>query len=284
VIALAATLHDATGALVPLIRRVMPSLATLYPGGVAVATSPPTHPRVVDVLRAAGAFAGTPSANARGPLYRLSVRGALAAGSERVHYLDFDRAVHWAAERPRELAAVLRLARRVPMLLVGRTERAHRSHHRPLYATEVVVNRLLADRLGWDGRVDFFVPSFVVEREAACTLLRRSHARDESLYGEWAAILATLVPTVSYLECNGLDWETPDRHRRAVGRVGLTAWRTRQETAAEWKLRIAMAESIVRGFERVLAGVVTPLASLARVRRPAERSVPRRLQAGSRSR
>jgi hypothetical protein len=281
VIALAATLHDATGVLAPLIRRVMPSLAALYPSGIAVATSPLTHPRVVDVLRAAGAFAGTSRVSGRGSLYRLSVRGALAAGSERVHYLDFDRAVHWAAERPHDLAAVLRLARRVPMLLVGRVERAHRSHHRPLYATEVVANRLLADRLNWGGRVDFLVPSFVVEREAARMLLRRSHARDESLYGEWAAILATLVPTVSYLECNGLDWETPDRHRRAVRRVGLTAWRTRQETAAEWKLRIAMAESIVRGFERALAGAATPVARLDRVRRPAGGATA---QPGSRSR
>jgi hypothetical protein len=252
VIALAATLHDPSGALVPLVRRALPELAACYPAGIAVTTSPPTHPRIVRVLGAAGAFAGAPRANARGPLYRLAIRAALARRAERVHYLDFDRAVHWAIERPRELRAVVRRARRVPALLVGRTEKAHRSHHRPLYATEAVVNRLFADRLGWGGRVDFLVPSFALDRTAAATLLRRSRARDESVYGEWAAILATLAPWISYLECNGLDWETPDRHRRAVGRIGLPAWRARQETATEWALRIAMAETIVRGFERAL--------------------------------
>jgi hypothetical protein len=250
VIALAATLHDPPGALVPLIRRTLPALAAYYPGGIAVATSPPTHPRLVAVLRAADAFAGTPRLNARGPLYRQAVRTALGGGAAHVHYLDFDRALHWAAERPRELAAVLRAARRVSLLMIGRTEKAHRSHHRPLYATEAVVNRLLADRLGWGGRVDFLVPSFVADRETARTLLRRSRVRDESMYGEWAAILATLVPALPYLECNGLDWETPDRHGRAVRRIGLAAWRARQETAAEWTGRIALAESIVRGFER----------------------------------
>jgi hypothetical protein len=128
-----------------------------------------------------------------------------------------------------------------------------------------VVNRLLADRLGWTGRVDFLAPSFVADRRMTQALLRRSRVRDESMYGEWAAILATLAPDVPYLECNGLDWETPDRHRRSVRRVGLSAWRTRQDTAAEWTLRIALAETIVRGFERAMANAHRP-AALVRLR------------------
>jgi hypothetical protein len=255
VIALAATLHDATGALTPLVRRTLPALRAWYPGGIAVATSPPTHARLVGLLCDAGVWAGAPKANTRGPLYRLSLLAALAAGAARVHYLDFDRVIHWAAGRPRELAAALHAACRVPLLMLGRTEKAHRSHHRPLYATESIVNRLLADRLGWTGRVDFLVPSFVLERDLARTLLERSQANDETLYGEWAVHVATLAPTLAYLECNGLDWETPDRHLRAVRRLGMAAWRARQETGAEWQLRIAMAEAIVRGFELAFDGV-----------------------------
>ena len=265
-IALAATLHDTSGALVPLTRRVLPVLRRLYPDGIAVTTSPPTSGRMVRLLRDEGVWGGMPAANARGPLYRLSVRRALATGAARVHYLDFDRALHWGAGRPRELAAVLRASRRVPVLLLGRTEKAHRSHQRPLYATETVVNRLLADRLGWSGRLDFLAPSFVLERSAAQALLRRSRLRDERMYGEWAAIVATLAPEVTYLECGGLDWETPDRHRRAVRRLGLPAWRARQDTSAEWRMRIAMAESIVAGFERVFAGRRERTTSLVRLR------------------
>lgn len=265
-IALAATLHDASGALAPLVRRTLPVLAACYPGGIAVAVSPPTHARVRTVLEEAGAFAGAPSANARGPLYRLAVRSALAGRAERIHYVDFDRAVHWAAHQPRDLRSFVRRAPRFEILLVGRTEKAHRSHHRPLYATEAVVNRLLADRLGWVGRVDFLVPSFVLHREAARALLRRSRARGGSMYGEWAAILATLEPTVAYVECGALDWETPDRHRRAIRRMGLARWRARQETAREWTLRRVMAETIVAGFERALRQAGPP-AVMLRLRR-----------------
>jgi hypothetical protein len=163
------------------------------------------------------------------------------------------------------LRSFVRRARRYDVLLVGRTEKAHRSHHRPLYATEAVVNRLLADRLGWSGRVDFLVPSFVLQRDVARALLRRSRARDESMYGEWAAIVATLAPQLSYVECGGLDWETPDRHRRAVRRLGLARWRARQETTPEWRARIAMAETIVRGFERAMRRAGAP-AVMARLR------------------
>jgi len=251
-VALAATLHDATGALARDVGRWLPRLQARY-AAVAVTTSPPTAPRIVTLLRAAGAYAGSPAANTRGPLYRLSIRRALGSGASRVHYLDFDRALRWIATAPRELPRVLHAARRVPVLLVGRTRRAHLSHHRPLHATEHVVNRLIAARLGLTGRVDFLVPSFVVDRRGAERLLQRSRARDVAIYGEWAALLAGLGTPLGYLECRGLDWETPDRHRAAVRRLGLAEWRRRQETPAEWTARVDIATTIVRGFTHALA-------------------------------
>jgi hypothetical protein len=265
-IALAATLHDQTGALEGDVRRHLDVLAALYPGGVAVATSPPTAPALAALLAAAGVHAGSPPANQRGPLYRLALRRALHGPATRVHYLDFDRALHWVGTRRAELAGVLRLAEDHDALLVGRSERAHRSHHRPLYATETIANRVMADRLGWPGRVDLLVPSFVLARPAAATLLRVSRARGEAVYGEWAAVVATSAPCVAYVECRGLDWETPDRDRAGVAAVGLDAWRRRFDTPAEWAARSRMAETIARAFDRVVS------------RRPAR---PALLRAGS---
>lgn len=250
--ALAATLHDPPGALLGDLERLLPRLQAIY-GRVAVATSPPTSGRVKAMLAAAGAYAGTPGPNLRGPLYRLSLRGALAGGTARVHYLDLDRALHWLIRAPRELAAALRVACRYPVLLVGRTPRAHRSHHLPLYATEVLANRLMAGRAGITGRLDLLAPSFVLTAALTARLLARSRTRDVAVYGELAALVLGSAPEIAYLECRGLDWETPDRHRRAVRRIGLAAWRRRQETAAEWALRSAIAADIVAAFERAVA-------------------------------
>ena len=251
-IALAATLHDPPGALAGAIADGVPRLAALY-RGVAVATSPPTAPCVAAVLAAHRVHAGTTRANLRGALYRLAVRRALATGAARVHYLDLDRALRWVARAPRELAAALRAGARHRVLVLGRTPKAHRSHHLPLYATEALVNRLMTARLALARPLDLLVPSFVLDRDAATRLLARSRARDTALYGEWAALVLGLAPEVAYLECRGLDWETPDRHRRAVRRLGLPAWRRRQDTPAEWARRVAMAADFLAGFERALA-------------------------------
>jgi hypothetical protein len=265
-VALAATLHDPPGALLDDVVRLLPRLGTLY-RTVAVATSPPTSAHVTAHLSAAGAHAGTPGTNLRGPLYRLSIRRALASGASRVHYLDLDRALHWLRRAPRELAAVLRLASRHPLLLIGRTPKAHRSHQLPLYATEVLANRLMASRLGVRGRVDLLPPSFVLTAPLAASLLARSRARDVAIYGELAAIVLGSAARVPYLECRGLDWETPDRHRQAVRRAGLAVWRRRQETPAEWALRIDIATDILAGFERAL--MRWPVAGAAVHRLPA---------------
>jgi hypothetical protein len=250
-VALAATVHDTSGALAPLIRRRLPALRRLY-AALAVTASPPTAPAVCAALAAGGAFAGTPRADARGPLYRLALRRALASGAGRVHYLDFDRALHWLETAPAELATVLRLAAAHPALVVGRTVAAHRSHQRALFATERAVNAAFAARLGVARRIDFLVPSFVLTRALGRTLLARSRARSATLYGEWPALLTTFDVPLAYVACRGLDWETPDRHRAAVRRVGLAAWRRAFDTPAEWRLRRAMAAAFGRGFDAVV--------------------------------
>jgi len=96
------------------------------------------------------------------------------------------------------------------------------------------------------------VPSFVLPRAAVERLLARSRARGSTLYGEWVALLAGLPEPLAYVECEGLDWETPDRHRTEVRRVGLAAWRRSMSSPAEWTLRRAMAGEFQRGFERAL--------------------------------
>jgi hypothetical protein len=169
-----------------------------------------------------------------------------------VHYLDFDRALHWIARRPAELDAFLARARRHSALLVGRTPRAHASHHRALVETEAAVAAAFAIRLGLRGRCDFLVPSFVLERAAVERLLARSCARDSAIYGEWAALLPGLDAALAYTECDGLEWETPDRYRAEIGRIGLAAWRRDFSTPTEWTMRRAMAQEFVRGFERAL--------------------------------
>lgn len=246
---LAATLHDPDGALVSEIRRWLPRLQRAY-RSIVVATSPGTAPVVNALLEERGAFIGTLAANERGPLYRLSIRRALAEPANRVHYLDFDRALHWARGPMEELEALLTRAPAYPVLLVGRTRAAHTSHHEALVITEKETNRYLADGLGVSGRVDFMVPSFILQKDAARDLLAGSRTRGMGIYGEIAKLLFSLGHDVAYVECNGLDWETPDRDRRTVSRIGLPAYRARFDSDDEWRLRRALKREVEAGFDR----------------------------------
>lgn len=263
-VALAATIHDPEGLLVDEIRRRMPVLRRLY-RSIHVTSSPPTAARVRRLLATYDADAGGPRTNARGPLYRLALRRALGAGAARVHYLDFDRALHWAARRPAELAALLARARRHRALVVGRTPRAHASHHAALVATEARAERAFAARLGLRGRVDFLVPSFVLAPDLVGRFVARSRARDAAMYGEWVALLAGLGVPLAYVECAGLDWETPDRFPAEVRRVGRPAWRAAMSTPAEWAMREAMMRAFADGCDRALRRF--PLAAPLTLRR-----------------
>jgi hypothetical protein len=102
-------------------------LRASYRAGVFVATSPPTHVRVTAMLGEAGMHAGTPATNARGPLYRLALKRAVGSGAARVHYLDFDRALHWMERAPAELTALL-----LPRALVRPRARGGAASSRPL--------------------------------------------------------------------------------------------------------------------------------------------------------
>ena len=147
-----------------------------------------------------------------------------------------------------------------------RPDAARASHHRALVDTETVAAARFTARLGLRGRVDFLVPSFVLRRAAALRLLTRSRARGSTMYGEWVALLAGLGDPLTYVECDGLDWETPDRHRAEVRRVGLAAWRRAMSSPAEWAMRRAMAQEFRRGFERALGR--WPVVGGGAVRRP----------------
>lgn len=266
-VALAATLHDPPGALRADVERWLPRLQALY-ATVSVAVSPPTDPDLRALLASHGVDAGTATSDTRGPLYRLSLRHALAGGAARVHYLDFDRALHWVARKPDELAAFLRRASRHPALLLGRTPRAHASHHEALVVTETEANAAFARKLALSGRVDFLVPSFVLDRAATARFLARSRARESTMYGEWVALLASLGPRLGYVECDGLDWETPDRHPAEIRKVGFAAWRRAMSSPAEWAMRRAMAGEFLRGYAR----------AAKRWPRPDRRPVLRRLR------
>jgi len=123
-VALAATLHDPTGAL----RREI-----AWGCRACVRSTPPSPWRRARPRRRA--WSNAP----RGRRLRRDASreyawpalpdvdpGALRARPDAVHYLDFDRVLHWLRVAPREHRAIVRLSRKHRALLVGERRRRTR--------------------------------------------------------------------------------------------------------------------------------------------------------------
>src|SRR5687767_10207790 len=99
-------LHDPESRLLPLLAPSLGTLLENYTAAAAIAT-PSTAPAVIAALRAAGVQVAVTAADPGiGVHRREALRAGLDLGAERLHYCDLDRALHWAAHYPEELAGV----------------------------------------------------------------------------------------------------------------------------------------------------------------------------------
>ena len=130
------------------------------------------RPRRGALLERAASRCGTPARCKRGATSTGCRSGAHSrpAPGASITWISTARCTGSVARRGAARAA-LRVAGRRRVLVLGRTAKAHRSHHEPLWATEVLANRLIATRLDLARPLDLLVPSFVAERELAARLL-----------------------------------------------------------------------------------------------------------------
>ena len=155
-VALALTVHQPGEQLAELVARQLPELARRY-AGLAAYCSRETHPTILGLLRQHGAAVhvdGAASAGIHriGAVRRETVRAGLQRGTSHLQMCDFDRAIHWVAHHPRELASVIDDVARYDLLVLGRTARAWATHPPYQAETEPLFNRVFAlvTGLSWD--------------------------------------------------------------------------------------------------------------------------------------
>jgi len=122
--------------------------------------------------------------NGRGYVYRKALEAGLSSGGEYVHYCDLDRILHWISRYPSELSKILQKRFDCECLILERTTGVHRSHHAPLYYSEVPVNRVLSYLLHMDQYRDFLSASFVASKDVVRTIIDLSTEPGSGFYGE----------------------------------------------------------------------------------------------------
>lgn len=252
--ALAATLHDAEGRLLPGLQSNAAHLA-MY-AGVFVTATTASDSRIVEALRAAGARVRADGDERAGENRRLAVATALGSGVSSVFSCDFDRWLHWAQFFPDELTALpTRVADQHPessYVCLGRTPRAYATHPLVQRATEAATNHALALALGRE--VDATAGACWLTREAAEIVLRDSIEPTLATDVEWPLLVHRVDPArVTFLACEGLEFETADRFKAEIEDAGgFEEWVKRTyETPAMWGARLRLAADSVAAICRL---------------------------------
>lgn len=244
---LVATLHDADSRLYAQSTRLLPQIAQLY-DGIAVVTTATTAQPSVELLRGYGAHVRHQSHDAPTGLPWLgrSRREALAfgveVGADWLHFCDWDRLLHWAEYHPAELEQVAATLDRYDCTVHGRTARAFASHPRVQFDTEAIVNRVfeLVSGCPWD----VTAVSRGLSLQAAAFIATNS--TDDSVGSDASWMLLLLREerfSMSYLQTEGLEFETADRYQDQIAAAGgLAAWIAAIDADPhQWALRLEVA-------------------------------------------
>lgn len=256
-VALAGTHHDLDGLLDAQAARILPRLAGLY-AGIALILSPETSRATRTLLEAAGALIRTSERGGRDASLSLGHKRreglALAlesvAGATHVHLCDFDRVLHWAEFYPEELRTTQHFLREHDFTVLGRTARAFATHPRVQRDTEAIINHAfgLASGLRWD----VSAASRGLSRRAVEAII--AGCPDDTIGNDcsWPLFLQRRNGfSITYLETEGLEFETADRYPAAVAAAGgVEGWIAQIDmNPAHWAQRLELArvevESVV---------------------------------------
>jgi hypothetical protein len=254
-VALVATVHDPDRRLMPIVEARLPALVAHYDALVAYCSGS-THGAILALLRECGASVHVddlPSAGIEGmgEVRRRSLRAGLGAGTSHLHICDFDRALHWIAYYPQELAEVIASIPNYDLLVLGRTTRAWATHPPYQAETEPLFNKVFAlvTGLPWDVGAG----SRGFSRRAAGLVLAHSREQTIGVDAEWPLLLLGQDSfRVDHRLCEGLEFETADCFGPEIEAAGsYRAWVAQMSAdPARWAFRLKVAQLIAEAAVR----------------------------------
>lgn len=254
-VGLVVTVHEPDERLVGLASVQLPVLAACYASTTALCSGS-THPTMLNLLRDHGMKVHVddkPSAGIDqiGEVRRRTLRAGLQTGTAHLHMCDFDRALHWVANYPQELEAVIADIPNYDLLVLGRTSRAWATHPPFQSETEPLFNKVFALVTGFSWDVGAGSRGF--SRRAAERLLEISREPTVGVDAEWPLLLLSEDGfRVAHRTCEGLEFETADRFGPEIEAAGsYEAWQAQVSAdPARWAFRLKVAllitEAIVR--------------------------------------
>ena len=176
-----------------------------------------------------------------------ALRLAVASGAAAIEYVDMDHLIRWIETMPDEWYKVTETAARTPFLVIGRSPQAYSTYPLAIRETERSINSILSRILGQE--MDLCVGARGMSRDVAGMVQRESTSVEAFCADtEWPAIAFRCGVGLTYVEADGLDWETADRHQDtaadAVRQSQLAAQYDREPE--NWSYRVRSAEAMIK--------------------------------------
>jgi hypothetical protein len=176
-----------------------------------------------------------------------ALRLAVASEASAIQYVDMDHLLRWIETRPDEWYKVTGIAAHTPFLVIGRTRQAYSTYPLAISETERPINSLFSRIFGQE--TDLCAAARGMSRDVACMLLRESTTVEAfGVDTEWPAIAFRHGVGLTYVEADGLDWESADRYQStaadAVRQSQLAA--LYDHDPENWTFRVRAAEAMIK--------------------------------------
>jgi len=236
------TFHDPEFRLKNLIKLALPKLKQLFIKGI-ICLTPYTSDDVLNFLKREGFIAFKEQDARQIDIYKRALKKTLDnfddSSSQRIFHIDFDRLIHWINSYPDELTYILQNYLDVDYLHIGRTPRAFETHPTTQKKTELIVNEIGSKILGFNDLRDIISVCYIITKGLGQRLLGVNNHTTSGFYGSWPIYLWNWATTKKYVEVEGHEWETPDRFKEDIEKVGgYEKWIKKFQSSEEWNKRV----------------------------------------------
>lgn len=201
-VALISVTHDPEGRNIELFRLLTKRIEDIY-SELFITISDETSSKLIDVIKESKFKYRIIPKRGVAEARRAVVELGLTGNSQYFHYCDFDRLLTWVGNYIDELKDTVLHIHKHEYQIIGRTERAIRTHPEEWIETEKITNRICSMELKQE--VDITAGSCSFSREVAKYINRFS--KEQMTDAEWAMIalrIAKLQVTTSFVE--GLEY------------------------------------------------------------------------------
>lgn len=225
-VGLICTVHDPNGKNLDLVKKYSFMLCSIY-SDVFMTVSDETDESLTSELRK-NKF-NIEIIPKKGAAYarREVLKFGLSGSDEYFHYCDFDRLLTWAKNYRSELKDVIKRIPEYDYLILGRTEKAFRTHPVEWIETEKITNRIFSLELHKDA--DVTAGSCAFSRRSGILISENSKAKMTD--AEWPMIVKRIGGMdVNYMPVDGLEYVKD-----------INSTNKKAEEAGNWLVRLKLA-------------------------------------------